>query len=192
MTTNTEMLTPKVARVPESAAAYRLVRHLEPDEAARNTAENREKNFRPGELDQMSVTGTLGVAIALGSVMYLAGSFGNWFLDASILLQLALAGGALYGTRRAFALLVGRTKAGAYYAGGDFRRHLTGADVTVVMVVATLGITHLALTPVVQAAAFAGVLIALLVAHRASVAKLRGRLEAEELSEEQALLAATV
>lgn len=191
MTTNTETLTPRVARVPQSAATYRLVRPLEPDEAARNTAEARESDFRANELSALPVASTLGAAASFGAAMFLAGHYGNLFLTSALLLQIALVIVSLYATRRVFALLVGRTRAGAYYAGGDFRRHVTGTDVLVATGLLTFLLPHLALAPTAQALAAGLGVVALLAAQRISVRALRRRLEADEAQEmERALLPA--
>lgn len=191
MTTNTQLLAPQVARVPQSESTYRLVRHFEPDEVARDSSAKREANFRRNELDQLPVAGTLGAAAVLGSIMFLAAHYGVQFLASTFLLQVALAGAALYGTRRVFALMVGRTKAGAYYNGGDFRRHITMLDLSGGMILATLLIAQTALTPLTQGIAVAGALIALLIAHRASVKALRNRLQEKEFAAQQELLTAS-
>lgn len=191
MTTYTQLMAPKVARVPESESTYRLVRHLEPDEVARDDAARREANFRRHELEQLPIASTLGTAAVIGSVMFLAAHYGAQFLASTLLLQIALAGVALHATRRVFALMVGRTKAGAYYNGGDLRRRITTLDITAGMVLVALLLAQTALTPLVQGIAVAGALIAFLLAHRASVKALRNRLQEKEFAAQQELLTAS-
>lgn len=189
MTTYTDTLAPKVARVPESAATYRLVRPLERDEEARVTARKREEGFRNGEMDTMKTGTILGAAVTIGAIMYLAASYGNWFLDSMILLQITGVVISLHATRRVFALLVGRAGGGAYFNGGDFSRHFTVTDAALGMVFTLLAITHLAASPIVQAVAAALVIIGFATAQRLSVRALRTKLQAAEAQEMELELA---